>query len=593
MVGVSMQKMLQQFLTVVFLFLSQVRALEVHLSIPDLSKKTDDTGREVSVAAESQDFAMIVEIKGASQHIEQVDINGLEAFKVLDQASGNTAMSINGKVTVTTSIQLRVKPSKTGLFKIGPVRVRADGKTAVSEECYCLVEEAKEEVGKARSLDALEVELIPSKKEVYWGEPFDVTIRYMAHDPIYQLAPEIPEQGNFFKKDIQNKGWRDILRNGKRCRVYEQVVTYLPVKTGAATLGPMPIHYTIPSKDRRSRGSIEELFFNFSLGPRAEQKQTEAAAISVFVKPLPKTKKQVTLVGSITALDVSVDKPTVQVNEPIKLSINITGHGNLEFTEEIPLVLPDGCKVFKAKTSMTPVPGSKGIMTKTIEYVLQVNKSGRVEFPAQELTYFDSDASVYKSIRSQPIELFLTGEVVAQPTKTIDELAKEVTEDPQKKKSNQELAFIFEDAGSSHKALPWWLVILVMLLPLMLHIRWLKDVCEQKIIKKFRKRPTQKDLFNVAEKELAVIVSASKVEKLYQFFVKTLSTVWGLHEQEVTEQKIEQHLVQLGWSDDKIREFLGYLSVCASLHFTRHEITEEMREMLLKKSQYWVLMLGK
>jgi hypothetical protein len=581
------------FLTLVaLLFTSHINCLEVAVSFPNLATKIDDQGRTVFLAPETQPFSINVDINGAAQDIEQVDVTGLDAFTVLDQHPVQRMVSVNGNVTVSNAIELQVKALKAGLYKIGPVRVRAHGKVTNSGEYYCLVEPAKVEVGRARSPEALEIDLIPSKKEVYWGEPFDVTIRYVAHDPIYQLAPEVPEQSNFFKKDMQNKGWREILRNGRRCRVYEQVVTYLPIKAGAATVGPMKIHYSVPAKEQRSRTSFEDLF-NFSFGPRAEQKEAEAAAISILVKPLPKTKQPVSLVGMLTGLDISVDKPTVQVNEPIKLQVNITGKGNLEFTEEVPLKLPEGCKVFKAKTSMRDLAGGQGAVVKTIEYVLQVNKSGRVEFPAQQLVYFDPTAVAYKTLTSQPIELFLTGEAVAQPTKTVDELAKEVTEEPAKKKKTMELAFIFDNAGTGDMALTWWLMLLLMLLPMTLHLRWVTALLDMHVLKRFKKKPSAQDLYNVAEKELAGIVAAGNAEKLYQFFVKTLATVWGVHEQEVTEQKIEQRLEQIGWSEEKIREFLGYLNVCASLHFTRQAVTEETREMLLKKSQYWVLLLGK
>jgi hypothetical protein len=355
----------------------------------------------------------------------------------------------------------------------------------------------------------------------------------------------------------------------------------------------MKVHYTVPVRQQHANfGGLEQMF-SMAFGPQAEQKEVDAAAVQMLVKPLPKTKKQVSLVGNITGFDIAVDKPTVQVNEPIKLTVNITGCGNLEFTEEVPLSLPAGCKVFKAKTSMQEMPGQKGMATKKIEYVLQVNKSGRMEFPAQQLTYFDAEAVTYKTISSQPIELFLTGDVVAQPAKTVDELAREVNEEPEQEKKEKGKAFIFDEVGHGDVAMTWWIFLLFLLLPLGLYVRTVASWFDKWVLQRFKKQPKAQDIIKQAEKDLAVVVTNGNAAVLHQFFIKLLANLWQEHEQNVTEQIIEQRLALLGWDDERIREFVNYLQLCASLNFTRQADESKLCEMLLKKAQYWVLLLGK
>lgn len=570
------------------------RPFEISVTFPELARKQESDGREVVVVPAGETFAIIIEIQQAPEHIETLEMAGLEAFKIIGQAGGTSSTIMNGTTSTTRTITLHLRGEKPGIYKIGPVQAKAGDKQATSGVFYCRIEEggtvssaaAAQKRAAARGA-SLEAELIPSKSEVYWGEPLEVTLRYIAYGQIYQLAPEIPEQANFLSLGMQDRGGREVLRNGKPTKVYEQVITYLPIKTGSVSMGPMPVHYTVPVR-QRGRLSHFDLFF----GPQAEQKETTAPAIQVRVKPLPKTNKKVSIVGKIDSFVLGVDKPTAQVNDPLKLSVSITGKGNLEFAEELPLSFPAGFKIYKAKSLLHRHHDQSGKVTKTIEYVLQVNKSGQVEIPAQQLVYFDPEADTYKTLQSNTVELFLSGDVVEQPKKSIDELAREVNE-PQGSKKNEELAYIFEETSSSAAALPWWLVILCMIIPLFLYVRSLKKWLAERCLKFFKKPPTNKEIIEQAKKELDQLVAAGNIERLHQFFIKTMAALWQRHEQEMTEQVIEQHLRREEWSEERLQEFMEYLQASASLHFTKQEILPQTREMLLKKSQYWLLLLGK
>lgn len=566
------------------LFLCSIsQALQVKVTIPDLEKKKEVSGQEVSVAQAGQIFGIIIEIYSQGESFDQISLPGSDAFAIRDQEVGGQSTIFNNNIIRVQTITLQVSNDKPGLYKLGPIRVRSAGKTVIGNELHCRVEEIK------REDNTLDGEIILPKKAVFWGESFDVTIRYVLHDSIMQIQPDIPEQSHFLVKGMREPGMRQVLRNGKMAYVYEYVVTYLPVKTGDVTIGPMPVHYSVALRGLRP----EEIMNAMMSGrPLAQQKKTVAPAVHIQVKPLPKNNKKTSLVGQLKDFVLAVDKPTVQVNDPIKLQVMFSGKGNLEFTEEVPLQLPPGCKMYKAKTALDKIPGNDGFVAKTIEYVLQVNKSGAVEIPAQQLLYFDPEAQAYKTITSNAVELFLTGDVVEQPKKSIDELAKEVNDDASQKKANKEPAYIFDEAGRTVGALPWWLFVVLLLLPLMMYVRSVAALIDDKILKRFKKQPKAREILGAASKELTAIVLAQQHDKLYQFFVKTMAVLWQVHEQEVTEQVIEQRLTSLQWEEEKLKEFISYLHSCASVHFTKQAIGEEMQTMLLQKAHDWLLLLG-
>ena len=579
------------------LLITHVSAAEVFIKFPDLPTRQDSDGEEIATTSVGEVFALDIEIHNPTEDIESVQTIGFEVFEPISKSVIQRSSSINGKTTRICTIHQQVKALKAGLHKVGPVQVQFTNSTATSNECMCQIEAEKPATNSQHlsspreKTKALDVELLPSKNDVYWGEEFDVTIRYILHDEIFQVQPEIPEGKNFFKKNIVNKPQRQILRNGKICQIFEQVVSFIPIKTGESSIGPIKIHYTVPIRQQQARRGGLEQFFNIAFGPQAEQKETDVAAITVQVKPLPKTKNQSTLVGSMTDFTITVDKPTAEVNEPIKLTVSMTGQGNLEFTEDVTFNLPKGCKVFKSKTSMHQQSQDKKIATKKIDYVLQVNTSGQLIFPAQKLTYFDPEARAYKSLSSQPIELFLTGDAVAQPTKSVDELAQEVNNNADEKAPNNDF-FVFDDMGSSNSSIPWWLMLILMLAPLCLHLRLALDWLQINVLSRFKRNPTVQEIIKNAQQELTLIIASNKSHALYQFFIKLLAALWHVHEQDVTEVAIEERLTQLGWNEESVREFVDYIHQCASLHFTGQGTNDTMNETLLKKAQHWVSLLS-
>jgi hypothetical protein len=492
----------------------------------------------------------------------------------------------NGAMTVTKSISLTLKAKRVGSCKIGPVTVKTPHEEITGTALYVNVEAAKpKSLTRSKIFD---IEIVPAKKEVFWGEPLVIALRYFQTDAVLDYDIILPEHSNFIKKEIKEIDTRPKLHGGtiQRARVHE--LTLIPVKAGICTVGPMRTVYRVRVEQVAQNSLFALMFSNMVM---VENREITIPPVEIRVKPLPKNKENIALVGDITGLELTVDKATAQVNDPIKLSVNITGYGNLEFTEMIPLTLPAGCKVFKSKSSLHNHPGGKGIATKTIEYVLQANVAGQIQIPAQKLGYFDPVAEIYKSVSSQPVDLFLTGDPVAQPTKSVDELAREVTNEPTATKKPVE-AFVFEDAGRHQVKLDWWLMVLFMFAPLCLHVRtiinWLHSLHAR-----FKKAPTRSEILKEASHELARIIAADKPEQLHQFFIKIIAQLYGVHEQDVTEIMIEERFTQSGvWTSEQIQAFINYLHTCTSLHFTRQTITPTTRSAVLEQSREWLTRLS-
>lgn len=589
----SKHKLRFTFFLSLFFLVSGIRGFDVAVDFKGVEYGQDQQGQTRLKSFVGDVFTLVITVHNAQDHSDELDVPGLGDFRIVNRQEARSVSMYNGTVSATETTMLDISPTKQGHFKIGPVVATAGGKTAQSAAFYCDVEAtqspAAQRAAAARQQRAagLEVELIPSKKELYWGEQLELTLRYISSDRIYQLQPELPEQTNFLSKGIENKGLRNMLRNGQQVSVYEQVLTLQPIKPGVATIGPMKVHYTTQARNSRYTSTFDRLF-----GPQLEQRELDVASLDVVVKPLPKTNKKVLVVGDLRELVLTVDKPTAQVNDPIKLTVAVKGKGNLDILEDFPLELPAGFKTYKARSAMHQLPGNSGLTTKEIEFVLQVNKSGQVIIPAQSLTYFDPNSEAYKTVTSEPIELFLTGDVVEQPKKSIDELAREANEDePKKHTQGAELAYIFEDVGGGWGALPWWAVLLLMLLPLLVHVQGLLALVDEKIIRRFKRAPTTGQIIAGAKKELATIAKADNAALLHQFFIKTLASLWQLHEQEVTELMIEQRLLEQGWQEERLRDFISFISLCASLHFTRSGSNKEIQAFLLKKAEYWLLLL--
>jgi hypothetical protein len=102
-----------------------------------------------------------------------------------------------------------------------------------------------------------------------------------------------------------------------------------------------------------------------------------------------------------------VDRTKLRQGEAVRLSVRISGTGNIALVELPPLPKIEGLRSYEPKPETPQLGANKDKLQGSRVYtiLLVVEQAGRVEIPAIELPYFDPDTATYKLAKSKPIVL--------------------------------------------------------------------------------------------------------------------------------------------------------------------------------------------
>ncbi len=280
----------------------------------------------------------------------------------------------------------------------------------------------------AKDIDATQYMIVRfhlPDRPVWVGETFDVQVEWLlARDaesfdfvvPLFEMDQarvETPGSGQrnvdfstgagtvslpMLKDDVTEEGTRYA-----RFRFPAQVTVNRP---GPVDLEPIRVVANLKVGTRRDR-------FGFR---RSETQLFKAIGerIRFVVRALPVADRPpgfVNAIGSGFSIAVSASRTVVQVGDPIELTIQIRGDGELE---GLSLPLLAGPAGLPAELFSVPSEADVGVIdkesnSKTYSATVRVRSAEVTEIPPLEFAYFDPALSGYATVTSQPIALSVGG----------------------------------------------------------------------------------------------------------------------------------------------------------------------------------------
>ena len=193
-------------------------------------------------------------------------------------------------------------------------------------------------------------------------------------------------------------------------------VALFPTRAGTLQLAPMRFTVDLLKIARQpARDPFSPFFAPFT--SRYEDREVEAPAVEIDVRPLPAGAPP-SFAGAVGQFDLSttVDQRTVQAGDPIQVQVSIRGDGNTATLEPPTLEPPDGVDAYDPRQEREVFRGGqplRGIATFT--YTLVPQGGGRVTIPPAPWTYFDPASERYVTVQTEPIEVVVQGEALAEP----------------------------------------------------------------------------------------------------------------------------------------------------------------------------------
>ena len=583
----------------------------IELKFPSLPVLKDSHGSELPTVQVGEQFIVELNVLAKEgQNILVESIEGLEKLQVLSKESSyelKLGTHYNSESTIT---QYTVKALHKGTFKLGPIKIKCDGKGYISGTYYYnVVEQPAPGSAASQHLQSrggvasyaarqgnkpfIHCQVVAPQTTVYLGQQFELSLLVYMHGMIVDHAPKAKEFPGFSSTFAGALPPREERHGEKTLEVREYKFLLTPLKTGNLEIGPCEVVYVAP---------VVSMFhgFGLNLGHREERLLTSNTC-SVTVETLPTHKGRVDGIGVFTHFEAFIDKHECVANEPLKVTFTLEGSGNFENITDLKLLLPAAYRSYKSKAEMLQtVQGGKN-RKKAFDYIVQIPTYGPCVIPEQKFVYFDTQDKKYKTLVSRPIELNVQQDPHQQSKQNSDNYDKDKltnkNNDAVSKKtvSVDEIAYI-EEGGNFGKpkpyAFPWWVMLLILCMPLVFSHQKLVG-----LVKKIRGLTISEDkawLAHIKTKQrlLDDILRQQKASALYQYFDKLCKELFVIESHQAVEKELENKLLRLDWDEVKIQQFFEYLSMCASLHFVAKAAEQELlSKKALEKSNYWFALL--
>jgi tetratricopeptide (TPR) repeat protein len=252
------------------------------------------------------------------------------------------------------------------------------------------------------------IKVSANKKHVHEQEPILLTYKVYTLVGLTSLRGDMPDLKSFYTQEVtlpSQKSFSIETFNGRpyKTTTWSQYVMF-PQMTGKLQIPSITFEGIVVQQNR----NIDpfEAFFNGGSGYVEVKKKIVAPSIDIQVDPLP--ERPAGFSGGVGHFSVSaqLNKTETKANDPVSLRITVSGAGNLKLIKQPQVNLPKDFDKYEPKTTdktKLTTNGTEGSIT--YDLLIVPRHQGHYEIPPVELTYFDTSANAYKTVKSEPLML--------------------------------------------------------------------------------------------------------------------------------------------------------------------------------------------
>lgn len=527
--------------------------------------------------------------------------DGLEVLMGPSTSSQSSFQMVNGHTSSSSSITYTyiVSAEKAGTYVIPPAHAIVNGKNATSSAVKIKVSgnasgsgssssqsgmsHAQQQAAQVREAGShisgndLFITVTANKHRVHEQEPILLTYKVYTQVELTQLQGEMPDLKGFHTLEIPLPDQKSFhLENYKgkpyRCVTWKQYVMY-PQMTGKLEI-PSITYKGIVVQENRNVDPFEA-FFNGGSGYVEVKKDIIAPAVSIQVDALP--QRPAGFSGGVGQFSISgsLNKETVAANDPVTLRVVVSGVGNLKLLKQPEVAFPKDFDKYEPKSTDKTRLTANGLEGNMIyDFLFVPRHQGDYTIPSVELTYYDTKANAYKTVKTKQLTLHVTpGEggsnTVADFSEKEQDIRGLMTDDARTSKND----IYFGTAGYN-------IVILVILAAFALLI-WVfrKRAIEHADIVGMKGKKANK----VAAKRLKLAARLMKQHKQEAFYDEVLRALWGyvgdkmnIPVSELSRENIRERLLSHNVNEEIIDVFVSAIDECEYARYAPGESKGKM-----------------
>lgn len=367
-----------------------------------------------------------------NQQVDRFEGPDFEGFNVLsgpNQSTNQSYQFINGKVSqaIQLTFTYYLQAVKEGSFTIAPAKITSGGKSFQSNSLTINVSQSSSpqapaaQGGGQRQTQASQggtgkndifIKASVDKSRPYQGEQVIITYKIYTTVPISQInISKISSFPGFWSKSLLNDN--DPLKqatetiNGKEYVVADlRKIALYAQRSGEIKIEPMELQCVAQVKveGSRSRDPFFDSFFNdpfFNRNFQNVEMKIESNPLTIDVSPLPSDRKPLEFSGAVGTFSLAseIDRTELKTNEPLTLKITISGKGNLELIDALPITFPPDFETYDPKVNNNLTKNGSGISgSRTFEYLIIPRNPGEFQIKPVAFSYFDPAKQSYTQL---------------------------------------------------------------------------------------------------------------------------------------------------------------------------------------------------
>jgi hypothetical protein len=314
-------------------------------------------------------------LKISGKDIKKPNIATICGVDIASSSSQTSIVVRNGKYEKNYILSYQFMPLRS--CTIEPISLEIDSKVEKTNPINIKLTKQKQD----KNSDFLLL-LISDKKEVYVGESFKVDVVFKQKDTVSAVDSEFKEpkfEGFWIKNKSKQSSYKDANYN-----VVKLSYTLSAQRDGNQTILPAKIAIAQRNNIRDSWGMFMQ---------DLKWKTYYSNILNIQVKPLPSDVKYI---GDFK-IKVDVDKTTLGKNEPLNLTLKITGDGNLEDMKSFKPHI-DGVTIYDENPVI-----KNNQLTQKMAFVSDNNFTIKPFI----LKYFDTKSKKLKTLKTKEIKVTL------------------------------------------------------------------------------------------------------------------------------------------------------------------------------------------
>jgi len=372
---------------------------------------------------------LTIEVTGKFRNAASPILPALDDFDKYEAGTSQNFSFVNGQTSSSITYNYILSPKKEGTFTIQPIRFQIGDKQYTANPVTVTVVAAAPGVsvpqgnaqqsspttsGRPRGDLPAEDESIfvgasVDKDTVYVNQQVTWTLGYYTDGRVELLrSPNYspPSSEGFWVEDLppQNKYYANI--HNRQYLISEIKRAYFPTAPGTYSIGEARVDIVV---DDLGRGNPNDFFSRGMMGGFGQQKSLTTKARKIYVKALPDKGKPADFNGAVASnlsVTMTADKQTAQVGEPVNVTVEVNGTGNMRTLSPPKLAGIDKFKFYESGNSTDSFKQDYIVSgRRKFSFVIVPQVEGQFTVPAVSIPYFDPSKRAYRVAQSEPVPL--------------------------------------------------------------------------------------------------------------------------------------------------------------------------------------------